>query len=178
VLRLQHHRRARRRGEVAAGPPLRRQGGRSRHAARAPEAGGRVRRRGFPKYDIQPDGYPATFDVDGKILIGYGADGDRFENWLTKPLPVIDSLLTQGIRNELKGRGYAGEPADRASDGNGYFVRGQAVGRGQAVHTASDIPISAYSTGSRAWQSFVGVQTNTDVFFTLMQAVLAGRDED
>src|SRR3989442_10597033 len=51
----------------------------------------------------------------------------------------------------------------------GFFIRGQAPGD-QAVHTASDIPISAYSTGSDAWRSFVGVQKNTDVFFKLMRS--------
>ncbi len=44
----------------------------------------------------------------------------------------------------------------------------------QAVHTASDIPVSAYSSGSNADHQFHGVQTNTDVFFKLMRAALGG----
>jgi len=56
---------------------------------------------------------------------------------------------------------------------------GQAAGRGQAVHTASDIPVSAYSSGSRVDQQFTGVQTNTDIFFKLMRAALtASADRD
>ena len=51
---------------------------------------------GFPRYAIQPDGYPATMDVDGKVLVGFGAGADRFETWLTRPLPVVDSLLNGG----------------------------------------------------------------------------------
>jgi len=64
----------------------------------------------------------------------------------------------------------------RAKD-RGFFIRGQATGRGQAVHTASDIPVSAYSSGSRVAQEFSGVQTNTDIFFKLMRAA-TGSDPD
>ena len=42
----------------------------------------------------------------------------------------------------------------------------------QAVHTATDVPISAYSSGSKAYELFVGVQQNTDVFFKLLSAAL------
>jgi hypothetical protein len=46
------------------------------------------------------------------------------------------------------------------------------VGRAQAVHTAADIPISAYSSkNSKAFRLFYGVQENTDVFFKLVSAV-------
>jgi len=126
---------------------------------------------GFPKYKILDDGYPESFDVNGKVLIGYGASGDRFETWLTKPIPIRDSLLPADLSGELTGKGYTPTPVDRASDkGTGYFLRGQAVGRDQAVHTAADIPISAYSTGGKAFQLFYGVQENTDIFFKLIRA--------
>lgn len=129
---------------------------------------------GFPRYTILADGYPQTFDIDGKILVGYGAGADRYEGWLQKPLPVIDSLLSSNIRAELATKGYPGEPIDRSENRFGFFIRGQAVGRGQAVHTASDIPVSAYSSGSNAYQQFYGVQENTDVFFKLMRAAMGG----
>ena len=136
---------------------------------------------GFPRYEMASDGYPKTFDIDGKILVGYGANADRYEGWLSKPLPVIDSLLSNNIKAELAAAGYASLPSLRAEKDFGFFLRGQAVGRDQAVHTASDIPISAYSRG-RSWQAFVGVQTNTDVFFKIARLVLGpgrGRsDED
>jgi alkaline phosphatase len=128
---------------------------------------------GFPRYAMQADGYPATMDVDGKVLVGYGASGDRYETWLSKPLPVIDSLLPNSLKAELKSRGYAGEPLQRTSDASGFYLRGQVTG-GQAVHTAGDIPVAAYSSGSDAWREFVGVQTNTDVFFKLVRAALVG----
>src|SRR5215475_1054896 len=96
---------------------------------------------GFPKYKILDDGYPETFDINGKLLIGYGSSGDRYETWLSKPIPVRDSLLPADISAELTGKGYSTTPVDRASDRNGYYLRGQAIGRDQAVHTATDIPI-------------------------------------
>ena len=133
---------------------------------------------GFPHYTIAADGYPQTFDIDGKILIGYGANADRFEGWLTKPLPVRDSLLPIDIKAELTAKGYPGIPIERSESQFGFYVRGQAVGRDQAVHTASDIPISSYSSRSRAYQRFIGVQQNTDVFFKLLRAALGGGDED
>ncbi len=138
---------------------------------------------GFPRYEMASDGYPKTFDIDGKILVGYGANADRYEGWLSKPLPVIDSLLSSSIKAELAAAGYASQPYLRAEKDSGFFLRGQAIGRDQAVHTASDIPVSAYSLG-KAWLSFVGVQTNTDVFFKIARLVMgsgsgrSGKGED
>ncbi|HKX30128.1 MAG TPA: alkaline phosphatase [Blastocatellia bacterium] len=126
---------------------------------------------GFPKYKILEDGYPETFDIDGKILVGYGASGDRYEGWLTKPLPIRDSLLPGDLSAELTGKGYLPAPIDRAENKTGFYLRGQAVGRDQAVHTAADIPISAYSSDRKAFQLFYGLQQNTDVFFKLVRAV-------
>jgi hypothetical protein len=103
--------------------------------------------------------------------VGFGANADRYEGWLSKPLPVIDSLLSSNIKAELAAAGYASQPYLRAEKDFGFFLRGQAAGREQAVHTASDIPVSAYSRGT-SWQAFVGVQTNTDVFFKIARLVL------
>ncbi|HTE54166.1 MAG TPA: hypothetical protein VK698_25100, partial [Kofleriaceae bacterium] len=77
------------------------------------------------------------------------------------------------IRDELAAAGYPGQPFNR-SQVEGFFIRGQAIGRDQAVHTASDIPISAYSPRKDAAWQFVGVQRNTDVFVKLMRAALGG----
>lgn len=132
---------------------------------------------GFPAYQILPDGYPATMDIDNKMLVGFGANSDRYESWLTKPTPVIDSLLPsefKGANGILGAKGYATIPELRTIDQNGFFVRGQLNGEGQAVHTASDIPVSAYSSGNLAWRRFVGAQRNTDIFFKLVHAALDG----
>jgi alkaline phosphatase len=128
---------------------------------------------GFPAYNILADGYPESMDINGKLLFGFGANGDRYETWLTKPRPIIDSLIATEIKNELTTAGYPAQPYNR-DQSNGYFIRGQAVGKDQAVHTASDIPISAYSPRAQVQQQFVGVQRNIDVFNKLMRAVLGG----
>jgi alkaline phosphatase len=128
---------------------------------------------GFPQYTILPDGYPESMEIDGKLLFGFGASGDRYETWLQRPRPLVDSLLPTGIRTELSAAGYSGQPFNRAQS-EGFFLRGQAVGQDQAVHTASDIPISAYSPRAAVARQFVGVQRNTDVFVKLMRAVLGG----
>jgi len=128
---------------------------------------------GFPHYQILADGYPATMDIEHKILFGFGASGDRYETWLTRPRPIIDSLLSTVIQGELASAGYPAQPF-RRSQSEGFFLRGQAVGQDQAVHTGADIPISAYSPRGAIAQQFVGVQRNTDVFVKLMRAALGG----
>ncbi|MEY4483758.1 MAG: hypothetical protein RL693_1210 [Verrucomicrobiota bacterium] len=107
----------------------------------------------FPTYSIQPDGYPATMDVDYKMLIGYAGSGDRYEDW-----------LVNGTANQ--------NPAVRDTAGD-FFLPGQASGPGasSAVHTASDIPISA---GGRGAAAFTGVYDNTEAFFKAMQAAIGG----
>jgi alkaline phosphatase len=128
----------------------------------------------FPRYRILPDGYPEAMDIDGKLLVGFGANGDRYENWTTAPTPIVDSLLSTEIRTELSGKGYGAEPIDRLAKTNGYFIRGQAIGRTQAVHTATDIPVSAFAATRGVHRQFVGVQKNTDVFFKIASALLGG----
>ena len=108
---------------------------------------------GFPQYAIQGDGYPQTMDVDYKMLIGYAASGDRYEDWLTNASPNVSGLAR-----------------DTAGD---FFIAGQASAGGvsTAVHTASDIPLSA---GGRGASLFTGVMENVDVFFKVMQAAVGG----
>jgi alkaline phosphatase len=60
---------------------------------------------------------------------------------------------------------YPAGPINRNTDGK-FLITGQVPGD-SAVHTATDIPLSAFGPG--AW-SFTGVQDNTDVFFKLAQA--------
>jgi alkaline phosphatase len=108
----------------------------------------------FPVYDNTPaDGYPATMDVDRKMLIGYGGNGDRYEDWLQNVQPNVNPFLR-----------------DTAGD---FFIAGQASGPGvqSAVHTAADIPLSA---GGRGSSLFGGTMDNTSVFFRAMQAAIGG----
>jgi alkaline phosphatase len=130
---------------------------------------------GFPAYQILPDGYPANLDIDGKLLFGFGASGDRYETWLVKPLPIIDSLISAEIRTEMVGKGYSATPVGRANEKNGFFLRGQAVGADQAVHTAADIPVSAFAADTDVAMTFTGVQTNREIFFKIARAVFGVR---
>lgn len=106
----------------------------------------------FPAYAVQPDGYPSSMDVDFKMLIGYAGNGNRYEDWLTNPTPNA---------NPATGRDLAGD----------YFIAGQATANSSAVHTASDIPLSA---GGRGSSLFTGTMENVDVFFKAMQALIGG----
>jgi alkaline phosphatase len=61
-------------------------------------------------------------------------------------------------------------PIDREPESStGEFLRGPGSST-QAVHTASDIPLTSFSSGSDAWRDFVGVLDNTDVFFKILKA--------
>ncbi|MEO8670418.1 MAG: alkaline phosphatase [Tahibacter sp.] len=117
----------------------------------------------FPKYTMSIDGYPQTTNIDNKLLIGYGANADRYETWLPsafptkdtqQPFPPAQSPANPNVRNQ----------------GTGFLITGQVPGD-QAVHTATDVPLSAYGRGAAA---FSGVFDNTDVFFKLGQAAVGG----
>ncbi len=121
----------------------------------------------FPKYTIAADGYPATTDVDGKMLIGYGANADRYETWVSNTTPVQDSQ--QPFIGSAPLNTYPALVAVRNSS-TGYLVTGQVPGD-TAVHTATDIPLSAFGRGSAL---FTGLMDNTDVFFKFGQAAIGG----
>jgi alkaline phosphatase len=141
----------------------------------------------FPKYTIEADGYPATTDVPGKMLIGYGANADRYETWQSNPQPSQDSqqpFVGQYPLNSFTCGANANAGTQCTSGANtgavrnvstGYLVIGQVPGD-QAVHTATDIPLSAFGRGAYL---FTGVMDNTDVFFKMGQALLGGvKSED
>ncbi len=122
---------------------------------------------GFPKYRFAADGYPETTDIDHRLLVAYGANSDRFEDYRTNALPVQDSqqpfIKTQPLA------AYPADPSQRDEQGK-FMITGQVPGN-SAVHTASDIPLSAFGPGA---YSFTGVIDNTDVFFKLAQAAVKG----
>jgi alkaline phosphatase len=135
---------------------------------------------GFPRYTILGDGFPAMSDIDRKMVVGFGAGADRYEDWLTKPLPIVDSLLSNDIKAKMQkgdvpstGK-YVVAPIDRSPESmRGFFIRGQVPGT-QAVHTGTDIPVSIYAKNRDIWLQFVGPQENIDIFFKLMRAALGG----
>jgi alkaline phosphatase len=121
----------------------------------------------FPKYTINSDGYPASTDVSGKMLIGYGANADRYETWQSSPQPTQDSQQPFVASAPLNT--FPANPNVRNS-GTGFLVSGQVSGE-QAVHTATDVPLSAFGRGASL---FTGVFDNTDVFFKLGQIAVGG----
>jgi alkaline phosphatase len=122
---------------------------------------------GFPRYRIAADGYPETTDIDYRLLVAYGGNADRYEDWRTNNRPLQD-----GQQPHVKKEPLVSYPANAlARDAEGrYLVTGQVPGE-SAVHTATDIPLSAYGPGALA---FTGVIDNTDVFFKLAQAATRG----
>ncbi|MDD5271705.1 MAG: alkaline phosphatase [Methylovulum sp.] len=125
----------------------------------------------FPKYTIEADGYPTTTNVDKRLLIGYGANADRYEDWRTNDQPINDSQQPFN-KTDLIGAPRLNtydtattRPIRDAS--TGYFITGQVAGT-SAVHTGGDIPLSAY--GRRA-ELFAGTIDNTDIFFSIFKAV-------
>ena len=121
----------------------------------------------FPAYTIAADGYPVTMDPDYKLLIGYGANGDRYENYKSRPLPSTDSQQpfagTAPQATYPRNNGYDTAAARPFQQADGFFITGQVPGN-TAVHSGSDIPLSAYGRGSEV---FAGTIDNTDVFFLL-----------
>lgn len=122
---------------------------------------------GFPIYSLASDGYPVSTDIDYKMLIGYAGNADRYEDWLTNPRPLRDSQQPFSGRVPLST--YPDGPTERDTDGR-FFITGQVPGS-SAVHTGSDVPLTASGRGSSL---FKGVLDNTDVFFLAMQAALGG----
>ncbi len=122
---------------------------------------------GFPRYSISPDGYPATTNIDYRILVGYGGNADRYEDWRTNERPVQDGQQPFVKKEPLST--YPASPLDRDKAGN-FLITGQVPGE-SAVHTATDIPLSAFGPGA---YSFTGVNDNTDIFFKLVQLSVGG----
>jgi alkaline phosphatase len=118
---------------------------------------------GFPNYTLATDGYPITTDIDFRMLVGYACNADRYEDWITNPLPTQNA--SHGIVTSPPFGPQS--PGDRDQAGN-YFVVGQ-ISDSIATHTASDIVLSAFGRGAGL---FTGVMDNTDVFFKVLRAAL------
>jgi len=136
--------------------------------------------RGITDYkDADGDGYPDEADSPGKLIIGFGAGTDRFEDWHSNARPLPPTTIKDG-RAVANPRRDGPEDADPASR-KGTLMSGQvengesaAIATGpdiepmtNAVHTAADIPLTALGTGA---MQFIGVQDNTAVFFKMMRA--------
>ncbi len=132
----------------------------------------------FPRYPISPtDGYPTTYDPDFKLLIGYGANGDRYEDWRTNVRPVHDTQQPFDAATPLStyprinaSDTSAGGKRPLRDEASGFLITGHVAGD-QGVHTGGDIPLSAFGRGAAL---FAGTLDNTDVFFRMMQVAVGG----
>ena len=116
---------------------------------------------GFPQYPIGSDGYPATTDIDFRMLIGYACNADRYEDWITNPLPLANASHSTFAPFAV---GLPPNPLSRDTAGD-FLVTGQ-IPDAIATHTASDIVLSAMGRNAAL---FTGVMDNTDVFFKVMR---------
>lgn len=125
---------------------------------------------GFPTYSIAPDGYPVTTDIDNRMLIGYAANADRYEDWRSNPLPINDSqqpfnnVAPLSTHPQVPPTGTGTRPVRDIA--GGFLITGQ-IADATAAHTGGDIPLSAFGRGSKL---FSGCYDNTEVFFKIMRA--------
>ncbi len=136
--------------------------------------------RGFPDYtDADHDGYPDQADPPAKLVIGFGAAPDHYEDWHSNGLSLQPAVSNKNkvVANPKRDGPDDADPESR----HGTLITGQ-IQNGEtsaiasdpsfeplinAVHTAADIPLTASGPGAL---QFIGVQDNTSVFFKMMNS--------
>jgi len=119
----------------------------------------------FPIYTNESDGYPSNMDIANRLMIGFGANVDRYETWTTAATPVQDSQ--QPFVKVAPLSSYPASAIVRNAS-VGFLVSGQVGNANEsAVHTGADVPLSAFGAGS---QLFTGNFENSDVFFKIISA--------
>src|SRR5688572_23977980 len=144
----------------------------------------------FPNYTRDERGFPTDPDPSRKLLLGWAAGPDRYENWLSNRLLLEAAVLKDGISVANPDRdGTAAASDNKTVSGKaipGFLIPG-AIENGATPcpapdgcpadtapephvitgHTASDVPLSASGPGE--WQ-FTGVFENSDVFLKMLRA--------
>jgi alkaline phosphatase len=146
----------------------------------------------FTNYTVDGQGFPTDPDPTRKLLLGFAAGPDRYENWLSNRLALVGTVTDPQTRTAVANprRDGPGEDSDNAAVNGtrfpGFLVPGSIENNATgcpdpqgcpddtrasplaiAGHTATDVPLSAEGPG--AWQ-FTGVYENTDVFLKLLRA--------
>jgi alkaline phosphatase len=146
----------------------------------------------FTNYTVDADGFPLDPDPTRKLLFGFAAGPDRYENWLSNRLAQVGTVVDRETRTAVANPARDGPSAgsdNRGVNGTAYpgFLLAGSIENGAtgcpdprgcpddtgaravaiAGHTATDVPLSADGPG--AWQ-FTGVYENTDVFLKLLRA--------
>ncbi|MCA1652488.1 MAG: alkaline phosphatase, partial [Acidobacteria bacterium] len=134
----------------------------------------------FPNYTADDKGYPVDPDPSRKLLLGWAAAPDHYENWLANRVQLEAAIVEGRVSVPNPARDAASEPIP------GFLVPGTiengatlcpaadscpgdtaSVGHTVAGHTGADVPLSASGPGS---SQFIGVYENTDVFLKMLRA--------
>lgn len=119
--------------------------------------------------DANADGFPDVVDPAHKLVVHFGASPDRYEDWQSQPRPVPPALGRPGKEVHVY-------PNPERDGGRGVLLTGAIENSistdghapTQPVHTAVDVPLSAYGPGAEA---LAGVHDNTELFFAVLRAV-------
>jgi alkaline phosphatase len=147
-------------------------------------------------YEAGERGYPRDPDPSRKLLLGWAAAPDHYENWISNRVaraptvvlePSDDTERPTAVANPERDAGAA-DSDNRTTAGRripGFLVKGTIENGAQACtpedrcggdvpsephtisgHTATDVPLSASGPGALR---FTGTYENTDVFFKLLR---------
>ncbi len=143
-----------------------------------------------PNYVRDDRGFPTDPDPSRKLLLGWAAGPDHYENWISNRLQLDAAVLKEGTSVANPDRdGTAASSDNKSVTGKpipGFLIPG-VIENGATPcpapdhcpadtapephvitgHTASDVPLSA--SGPGAWQ-FTGVFENSDVFLKMLRA--------
>lgn len=133
----------------------------------------------FTDYTIGPNGYPTNPDTPHRLIVNFGAAPDHWEDWTPGSRPR-NASATEGSGvdpNVVVGGIATANSADPKKNSPGAFLVTGVIENGsnggdvetQAVHTLTDIPISAFGPGS---SQFARVSDNTEAYFYIMNAIL------
>ena len=144
----------------------------------------------FTNYSVDEKGFPVDPDPSRKLLLGWAAGPDHYENWVSNRLQQDAAVLKDKIAVANPARDAPVEPSDNETVSGrtvpGFLIAGTiengaagcpaeggcpadtaAVPHVISGHTASDVPLSA--TGPGAWQ-FTGVYDNSDVLLKMLRS--------
>lgn len=124
-------------------------------------------------------GYPVSPEPAHRLIVNFGAAPEHYEDWAYSKLPRNVSTTEGGGFDPaiVSGGTVVANPADPKKNTPGAFIVSGVLETGanggdvqsQAVHTMSDIPISAMGPGA---SQFARVQDNTEAFFEIMNSFL------
>ena len=133
----------------------------------------------FTDYVIGTNGYPVSPEPAHKLIVNFGAAPEHYEDWTYSKLPRNASATeSSGFDTAIVSGGtVVANPNDPKKNTTGAFVVSGVLENGtgggdvqtQAVHTMSDIPISAMGPGA---SQFARIQDNTEAFFEIMNSFL------